>query len=269
MKFKFLSFVCLVIWANHTTAQVNTQLNNPYYTPNPTAPTANNQYGINASPYSITILSRVLYNAKPDGYHVTYTKSFISLSVASVEQTMNAKTEHLIQDVKRLNIAPKEVMIDIIALDPIFSLNLSDSSSNTPIGYKITENITFKISNLPTLRKLSKICLDHEIYDLIKVQAFLNDSSPVLDSLAKKAVEVLDMKKKLSEDIGWKFQGGKISFKKRKQVYYPNERYLKSLAQNATLYQHDISQNTSINFNRRLNIDNHYDLNYKNADFEN
>ncbi|HXC05838.1 MAG TPA: hypothetical protein VNZ86_13845 [Bacteroidia bacterium] len=38
---------------------------------------------------TIAITTKVIYNAIPDGYHVTYTKSFIGKSVADVEQQMN------------------------------------------------------------------------------------------------------------------------------------------------------------------------------------
>ena len=155
---KILCLVCIAQWAQ---AQINT----PYYTPTPVLTNTNNpnSIGINAEPYSITILTKVLYNALPDGYHVTYTKSYIGETVASVEQLMNWKMDELVNDAKRLQLTEEDILLDVIALDPIFNLSIRDTIVNQSIGYKITENITFRIKELKKLKRLSKLCLEHDI----------------------------------------------------------------------------------------------------------
>ncbi|MCP4440689.1 MAG: hypothetical protein GY810_17215 [Aureispira sp.] len=264
---KLIMMSCLALLLSHAQAQINQPFSNPYYNSTQMAnyPTVTPE--INADDYSITIHTKVLYNATPDGYHVTFSKSFISQTVAGVEHLMNTKTDSLIQSVRAIDISKKDVLMDIVALDPIFDLNIRDTIVDRPIGYKITQNLTFRIRELAKLRRLSKICLDYNIYDLVKVQAYLNNSKPILDSLSQKSVEILEIKKKLSEDIGWTFTKGKTNFKETKHVFYPNERYLKSLASNDNLYQHQLSQNSAVNYNRQVNINNHYTYNHKHADF--
>lgn len=250
--------------------------NNNYAQPNPyynysSAPLIinnNQQTEINASPFTINIQTKVLYNAEPDGYLVTYTKSFISQTIQSVERKMNEETDSLISEVRSLNIQKGDIMVDVIALDPIFSLNLSDAESLEPTGYKITENITFNMKSISEVRRLSKACLDYKFYDLLKIQAYVNNAQPILDALDAKSVELLDAKKKLSEEVGWTFNGGQVSFNEKKLVFYPNERYLMSLAQNHdVLYQHSLSQNTTVQYNRQLTNNTAYNYNHKTADF--
>lgn len=264
---KLLILSCLVLLLDVAQAQVNQPFSNPYYNSNQMTGYGAVSPEINAEDYTISIAVKVLYNATPDGYHVTYTKSFISQTVAGVEQLMNAKTDSLIRAVRSIGIVQQDVVLDILALDPIFNLNIRDTIIDQPIGYKITENVTFRINQLSNLRRLSKICLDHNIYDLVKVQAYLNNAKPILDSLAQKSVEILELKKQLSEDIGWTFDNGTTNFKESKQVFYPNERYLKSLVNNDNLYQHQLSQNSAVVYNRQLNTNNHYNYNHKHADF--
>ena len=264
---KIIIISCLALLLSNIQAQVNQPFSNPYYSNTQTTNYAGVIPEINAGDYNITITTKVLYNATPDGYHVTYTKSFISQTVAGVEQMMNAKTDSLIRAVRAIDIARQDVLLDVVALDPIFNLNIKDTIVDQPIGYKITQNIRFRINELKNLRRLTKICLDHNIYDLVKVQAYLNNAKPILDSLSQKSVEILELKKQLSEDIGWTFTNGMTNFKESKQVFYPNERYLKSLASNDNLYQHQLSQNSEINYNRQLKMNNHYNYNHKQADF--
>ncbi|NRA12687.1 MAG: hypothetical protein HRT57_12090 [Crocinitomicaceae bacterium] len=69
---------------------------------------------------------------------------------------MSKKIDSLIGQVKKLDIEPKDVLTEVIALDPIFATSLNGSGSSEPIGYKITENITFKVLNFKTIRYLAK-----------------------------------------------------------------------------------------------------------------
>ena len=43
--------------------------------------------------------------------------------------------------------------------------------------------------------------------------------------------------------------------------------YLKSFVNNATYFNHNSEQNSSITLQRKLDVDNYYDFNLKNADF--
>ncbi|MFI5148182.1 MAG: SIMPL domain-containing protein [Bacteroidia bacterium] len=216
---------------------------------------------------TIAITTKVIYNAIPDGYHVTYTKSFIGKSVADVEQQMNRKADSLIRAARKLSISEKDIVVDIVSLDPIFNFNQNDSTLNIPLGYKISENITFNIKTIDAIRELSHTCLEYGIYDMIGAQAYLEDSKKIYDSLSAKAVQVLDMKKKLCTQIGWAFTGGKVTFTKTKDVYYPSERYLNAYITNAGLYKHHLSQNSTIRMERTVDVDNYYDMNLKDADF--
>lgn len=263
---KNILLFALLIASQFLTAQTNIHFNN-----NPTTAIGNQSKndGIIASPYHINISTKILYNAEPDGYYITFTKSFISKSVEEVERMMNQTTDQVIRDIKNINIAPEEVYVDLVALDPIFGINISDSIQTKPMGYKITENLTFKVSSIKVMRTLYQTCLKHDIYDLVSVKAYLLDSQPILDSLNKKSIEILEMKKAFSEDIGWNFEGGKMSFQKSKEVFYPDTRYLKSLVRNNnhSLYQHQLSENTAIEHTRSLSYTQHYTFDYKNADF--
>lgn len=220
---------------------------------------------ISGNAQSMTIVTEVIYNAVPDGYHITYTSSFIGNSVEDVEYRMNKKMDSLARRVAGLKLSRKDVTVDVIALDPIFDFRQSDSAA--PDGYKVTQNITFNIPDIHVIGELSRVCLDFGIYDLIDAQAYVLDSKPIYDSIDRKTVELLDLKKRLCKDVGIPLESSKVSMTKVKDVYYPSERYLKSYLESATLYKHHVTQNSQLSLSRRVDIDNYYDFNLKNADF--
>jgi len=65
----------------------------------------NNENEIVATATDISIITKVIYNAIPDGYHITYTTSFIGKSVKDVEAKMNTKIDSLVKKVNSLKIS--------------------------------------------------------------------------------------------------------------------------------------------------------------------
>lgn len=245
---------------------VNAQLVNKTYNHN-TEFGSNSKKSVSVEGNHLSIKTKVVFNALPDGYHVTYTLTEISPTLEELEELTFKKKQLLIKDLKKINIKKEAVLVDVIGLDPIFNLNPDSNNLNKPSGYKSTHNFTFKIGDISLIDQLSKTCFKHEIYDIIDVVPFINSSKLIEDSLSQKAIEVLNNKKQFARDIGFEINDGKPFFEKRKNTIFPSERYLKSYINNSSLFRHHISQNSSINYNRKVEIDAYYNLDLRDADF--
>ncbi len=228
---------------------------------------SNKKQSVSVTGNQLNIKTRVIYNALPDGYHVTYTATSISPTIEDLEEKTTEKRNSIIKDLKKLKLQKNDVLVDVIGLDPIYSLTPDSAHLNKPSGYKSTHNFTFKIKDISLIDQLSRVCFNHDVYDLIDIVPFINSSKAIEDSLSAKAIEVLNDKKQLARDIGFEITDGKPFFEKRKNTIYPSERYLKSYINNASLYKHHISQNSTINYNRRVEIDAYYNLDLRDADF--
>jgi len=241
------------------------QIDNKVYNERNNQPLMNFESEIQGDNQHLTIVTDVIYNAVPDGYQVTYTTSFIGISIEDVENKMNTKMDQLIKQVGTLKIMPKDVRLDVVSLDPIFDFQENDSVA--PKGYKVTENITFNIQSIAVMGKLAHICLEFGIYDLINAQAYLLDIQPIYDTLNAKTIELLNAKKKLCRDAGLVFTSVNPTIVKVKEVYYPSERYLKSYLSSANFYKHHVTQNSTMSLGRAVDVDNYYDFNLKDADY--
>lgn len=223
------------------------------------------EININGDAHNMTISTEVIYNAIPDGYQLTYTTSFIAHSVEKTEELLSKKSDSLVKAVAEIGLTRKEVVFDVIALDPIFDFQKTDSVP--PIGYKVTENIVFNVADFSKIPRLTEICLRLGIYDLINAQAYLNDSKPIYEEMNAKLVELVNQKKKLCKDLGANIDNAKVKIARHSDTYYPSERYLKSIIQNPSFYKHHLSQNSTLALNRSVDVDNYFDYNLKQVDF--
>lgn len=220
--------------------------------------------GIITDELTAQITTKVVYNAQPDGYVVTFTTSFIGNTVVDVENLMNKKIDSLIKRVKKIGIIRDDIVIDIQEFDPIFSIK---NTTENPEGYKVSLNLNFKLKDYNRINKLTKICLDYNIYDIVGIKPFIINTQHIEDSLALKSVEILNTKKELCENLSWFFTNGHAEFSKCKNVFYPNEHYLKTTLKNNYLFTHNLSQNSTINLNRDLDVSLYNNINLKDVDY--
>lgn len=241
------------------------QLDNRNYNDSRNSSINGYEININGDAHNMTISTEVIYNAIPDGYQITYTTSFIANTVEKTEELLSKKSDSIVKTIAEIGLSRKDVVFDIIALDPIFDFQRTDSVA--PIGYKVTENIVFNVTDFSRIPRLAEICLKHGIYDLINAQAYLNDSKPIYEKMNDKLVELVNQKKKLCKDLGANIDNAKVKIARHSDTYYPSERYLKSLIQNPSFYKHHLSQNSTLSLNRAVDVDNYFDYNLKQVDF--
>lgn len=222
---------------------------------------------VNVSGNVLSIKTRVIFNAVPDGYHVTYTFTSISNTVEELEAITQKKIHKLESDLKKEKFKNNHVILDIVSLDPVFDFKTDTSSHPSPNFYKSTYNLSFTIDDIGQMDQLSRVCLNYDIYDLVDINPFINNVDFIEDSLINKSVEVLNKKKAFAEKLGFSINDGKPSFNKKKTTIYPSERHLKEFIRNRSLYQHNFSQNSTIGYNRQVDIDNYYNIDLHKSDY--
>ena len=241
------------------------QLDNHKYNDFKNGSNIGSETNISGNVHGMTISTEVIYNAVPDGYQITFTTSFIANSVSKTEELLSEKSDSLVKAMSEIGLTKKDIIFDIIALDPIFDFKQSDSLE--PSAYKVTENIVFNVNDFSKIPRLAEICLKFGIYDLINAQAYLNDSKPISAQMNDKLVELVNQKKKLCKELGANIDGAKVHITRTIDTYYPSERYLRSFIQNANFYKHHLSQNSTLSLNRNVDVDNYFDYNLKQVDF--
>lgn len=139
------------------------------------------------------------------------------------------------------------IYIDMISFVPVYDYIIEKKlfSKNTyneiPKGFELQKNIHIKYTNPEMLNEIINICSKSEIYDLVKVDYFINDLEKKKRELTEKALAIIKIKLgNYQEIIGVDF----IDYKKKMiegfTVKYPTEMYKKFEAYS----------NTSLKFKR-------------------
>ncbi len=214
----------------------------------------------------VEISTKVIYNALPDGYLATFNKTWVGNTVEQLEKIMYMEMDQWASEVKKDKITTENIVMDVVSLDPIYNFKLSDTLQ-TWSGYKMSQNVTFKIKDMKNLRLLLQSSLKYKNLNLVTVEAFVHNSSSIQDSLSKKAVEILNKKKQFCVQLGWSFSDGKPSFENLSQVLYPNDRYIKTHIYSDNIYKNHLEENSEMNYSRNIHADKYFNLNLKDADY--
>src|SRR4051812_21389115 len=102
------SLITLILFTSAFAA--NSQVANKNYNQDRNSKLLNSENEIVATENSISIITKVIYNAVPDGYHITYTTSFIGKSIEEVEALMNKKMDSLVKKVRSINLSRKDIV---------------------------------------------------------------------------------------------------------------------------------------------------------------
>lgn len=246
-------------------AAAHGQTDNSFYNQSSNMRASGGIIDISADRYLYRMSTAVIYNALPDGYHVTYSRSLIGKTVEDVSQITLETVAKIETAVNAFGLLPTDMTPEIVALDPVFDFYKGDSA--VPTGYKITHNITFNVASIHQFAQLNKVCLEHSYFDLITATAYLKDVQPVYDAIDEKLIALINRKKKFCQQAGVPINETYVMLDRSTNVFYPTERYLKSYLKNPAFYTHHESQNSTLSLERNVSIENHFTYNYNDVDY--
>ena len=179
----------------------------------------------------LTFSIKGLYNATADSYLAIFTTTQVGVDQKETNDLLRTKIDAIRKKVKEQSPETK-MYVDMISFMPLYEVvkekrRFSKTTYNEiPMGFELKKNIHFKYSDPAILEALVSICSENEIYDLVKVDYFIEDMDKKRDELIAKAELVL--KKKIAR-YG-KLMGTDFADKNRIladgfAVHYPLEQY--------------------------------------------
>ncbi len=172
----------------------------------------------------------VLLNAKAS----TYTAVFNLSQVGATSEEANALIDTRINKVKSGMMAmglPREsIHIDMISFVPVYEIEVekklfSKTYNEVPKGFEIQKNIHVDFIKNETFDALLRLCAENEIYNLVKVDYFVEDMEKIYAELQTKALAVLASKKEFYTSIGIDFEAYEMLFSESRAAVTPHESY--------------------------------------------
>lgn len=190
------------------------------YTANASTPRSN----------AISLEVSALMNVTADDYVAIFNITQIGPSATEVDSLVSRRINNFKKELERLNIPTEKVLTDMISLIPVFEIEVekklfSKTYNEVPKGFELMKNLHVHFKDPAVLDQLITAAAKNEIYDIVKVDYFIENTEAVYDQLRKKSIEVIQKKTAAFKDLGVNLDTIYHTFSEDKNVAFPADRY--------------------------------------------
>ncbi len=147
-------------------------------------------------PGEVEFRIRGLSNVTADSYLAVFTMTQVGESQREADQLMGAKIDSVRAGLKRAG-AEAELFVDMISFLPIYETDavkkiFSKTTYNEiPAGFELKKNLHFRYRDPKVLELLVTVCAQSEIYDLVRVDYFIDDIEKKKAEMTAKGEDLL------------------------------------------------------------------------------
>jgi len=206
-------------------------------------PTVQQQINKRLHPSNVlTIDVKALQNASA----TTYTAIFNVSQIGPSAETTNALMKKRIDSIKyRLNqkgITQKSIAIDVISFVPVYEIEVtkklfSKTYTEVPKGFELQQNIHIQFNKTNQFESILEACAKSEIYNLVKVDYFIEDIKTVYKNLQDQLLELIDDKKAYYSTLGFDLSQYDVAIADDKYCYFPKDFYQSYQAFNSISFE--------------------------------
>jgi uncharacterized protein YggE len=137
---------------------------------------------------SMTFEVNGLFNRKADAYLAIFNMTQVGENASVANDLLNTRYQNFVNEVAAAGVKPEDIFLDMVSQVPIYELEVtkkffSKTYNEVPKGFELQKNIHVKFNKGEVLDKILTAAAKHEIYDLIKVDYFVENTSAVYETL--------------------------------------------------------------------------------------
>ncbi|HRH70747.1 MAG TPA: SIMPL domain-containing protein [Flavobacteriales bacterium] len=171
-----------------------------------------------------------MMNMKADSYLAIFNVTQLGQSAVEADSLMNARVGRFTDRVKKHGVKEADVFTDMLSFIPVYEIEttrklFSKTYQEVPAGFEIQKNIHVKFTDARVLDKLVTAAAMEEIYDLVKVDFFVEKQSSCYDTLRIFATKLLQQKLDNFAKLGLKVEESHRTAAEKNNAYFPLDRY--------------------------------------------
>lgn len=176
---------------------------------------------------SMFVEASVLMNVKADEYVAVFGISQECATVAECNEKMDATVGAFSVQLKQLGINRDDIYVDFAAQNKIYGYLVTGTiAKENLIGFELKKNISIHYQDKMLLDKLVIAASVAKIFDLIKVDYIVKDTSPIQNRLVEEAARIIKQKGTRSERLlGIKLLPAGQVYAEKPSIYFPTEMY--------------------------------------------
>ncbi|WP_289046071.1 SIMPL domain-containing protein [uncultured Olleya sp.] len=191
---------------------------------------------------TIVIDVRALQNVKATSYTAVFNVSQIGQTAEKTNQLMTKRVNLIKTELLQFGILDKDIAIDVISFVPVYEVEVtkklfSKTYTEVPKGFELQQNIHIKFNNTRQFENILTACAKNEIYNLVKVDYFIDNIAQVYKNLQTELLALIDDKKKYYTLLGFNLSEYHVMMADQKYCYFPKDFYQSYQAFNSISFQ--------------------------------
>ncbi|QHI38202.1 hypothetical protein IMCC3317_35890 [Kordia antarctica] len=192
-------------------------------------PTSNPARNVNPSA-NITLDVHALYNAKATSYTAIFNISQIGKTADDANNLVNERIDNVRKQLLSIGIKKEDIAIDVISFVPVYEIEVqkklfSTKYNEVPKGFELQQNIHIQFTKTQQFEKVLAACASNEIYNLVKVDYFIENIREVYKKLQNSLVELIKEKKEYYKLLGFDLADYNAIMADDKYCYFPKDFY--------------------------------------------
>jgi uncharacterized protein YggE len=178
----------------------------------------------------IVLQVNALMNMKAEHFLAVFNVTQVGETTAKTDEMMNSRINSFVDAVKLMGIPDKDIYVDMIYLVPTYEFEVekkgfSKTYNEIPTGFEMQKNVHIAFKDINKVASLVPLAAKNEIYDMVKLDFFVDNTEACFDTLRNRSVADINKKltsyKKLNLTLSDKFQ----IIHEASYTFYPETQY--------------------------------------------
>ena len=179
----------------------------------------------------IEISINTLSNQKASAYTAIFSVTQAGKTADETNALLNARLDGFLTDLKNIGILSADIYVDMVNFLPKYEYDVSKklfsrkTYTEIPKGFELQINIHIRYTNPTLLERIVTAAARQEIYDIVKVDYFVNDSEGIYSQLRETTFKYLQKIESQYKTIGIRLDSAYVISAENAWVAYPINRY--------------------------------------------
>lgn len=176
----------------------------------------------------------------------TYTAIFNVCQIGETSEEANKLVKERIHNIKQKlkvqGLLQDDIMVDVISFVPVYEIEVekklfSKTYTEVPKGFELQQNIHIRFNNTNQFEDILTACAENEIYNLVKVDYFIENIADVYKNLQTEILKLVEDEKEYYTTLGFDFSNYNVAVADDKYCYFPKDFYRSYQAFNSVSFE--------------------------------
>jgi hypothetical protein len=185
---------------------------------------------------------KALQNVKATTYTAIFNISQIGPTADSTNLLINQRIDTIRRQLKTIGITNDDFAIDVISFVPNYEIEVqkklfSKTYTEVPNGFELQQNLHIQFTKTNQFETILTACAQSEIYNLVKVDYYIENIAEIYKNLQIKLLKVIEEKKAYYKILGFDLADYNVGIADDQYCYFPKDFYQSYQAFNSVSFE--------------------------------